>query len=52
VELGGLSTSRGRNALARFDQELRKQSNLLNPGTTADVIAAALAVSILSGYRP
>jgi len=52
VELGGLSTSSGRNALARFDQELRKQSNLLNPGTTADVIAAALAVSILSGYRP
>jgi triphosphoribosyl-dephospho-CoA synthase len=52
VELGGLNTSRGRNALARFDQELRKQSNLLNPGTTADVIAAALAVSILSGYRP
>ncbi len=52
VKLGGLYTSRGRNALARFDQGLRKQSNLLNPGTTADVIAAALAVSILSGYRP
>jgi triphosphoribosyl-dephospho-CoA synthetase len=24
----------------------------LNPGTTADIIAAALALSILNGYRP
>jgi triphosphoribosyl-dephospho-CoA synthase len=52
VELGGFETSVGRKALTRFDHGLRKQSNLLNPGTTADIIAAALSVSILSGYRP
>jgi triphosphoribosyl-dephospho-CoA synthase len=52
VELGGLETSKGRDALDKFDRELRKQSNILNPGTTADVIAAALTVSTLSGYRP
>jgi triphosphoribosyl-dephospho-CoA synthase len=52
VKLGGVETSSGRRALHKFDHELRKQSNLLNPGTTADVIAAALAVCILEGYRP
>jgi triphosphoribosyl-dephospho-CoA synthase len=52
VKLGGVETSSGRKALHTFDYELRKESNLLNPGTTADVIAAALAVCILEGYRP
>jgi len=52
VKLGGVETSSGRKALDIFDHELRKESNLLNPGTTADVIAAALAVCILEGYRP
>jgi triphosphoribosyl-dephospho-CoA synthetase len=31
---------------------LRKESNVLNPGTTADIIAAALALAVLGGYRP
>lgn len=52
VKLGGVETSVGRRTLDEFDQELRKSSNLLNPGTTADIIAAALAVCILNGYRP
>lgn len=52
VKLGGGETSMGRKALNEFDHELRKSSNLLNPGTTADIIAAALAVCILNGYRP
>ena len=52
LKLGGLRTSRGRESLREFDRELRKSSNLLNPGTTADIIAAALALSILGGYRP
>jgi triphosphoribosyl-dephospho-CoA synthase len=38
--------------LKEFDAELRRSRNLLNPGTTADIIAAALAVSLLGGYRP
>lgn len=52
LNLGGLTTSDGRQNLSRFDQELRKSSNLLNPGTTADITAAALALCVLGGYRP
>ena len=38
--------------LKKLDRQLRKSSNLLNPGTTADIIAAALALAVLNGYRP
>jgi len=49
---GGLKTAVGRERLREFDAMLRGESNLLNPGTTADIIAAALALVVLSGYRP
>lgn len=52
LELGGLETSLGRKSLHEFDLQLRKSSNDLNPGTTADIVAAALALCILNGYRP
>ncbi len=52
LELGGLETIEGRRSLDEFDRRLRAQSNLLNPGTTADIIAAALSLCVLSGYRP
>jgi len=52
LKLGGLETTSGKESIREFDLELRKSSNLLNPGTTADIIAAALALSILGGYRP
>jgi triphosphoribosyl-dephospho-CoA synthase len=52
LELGGVGTPRGRKRLSNFDHELRRSGNLLNPGTTADLIAAALAVCVLDGYRP
>jgi triphosphoribosyl-dephospho-CoA synthase len=52
MELGGLKTSRGRKSLEKLDRELKRSSNLLNPGTTADIIGAALALCILGGYRP
>jgi len=52
LKLGGLKTSEGREALHEFDRELRKSSNDLNPGTTADIIAASLALAALNGYRP
>jgi triphosphoribosyl-dephospho-CoA synthase len=52
LKRGGLKTSQGRERLHEFDLTLRKSSNLLNPGTTADIIAAALALNILHGYRP
>ena len=52
LDLGGIETSVGKKSLSEFDQELRKSGNLLNPGTTADILAAALALCVLNGYRP
>jgi len=52
LSLGGLKTSNGKKSLSRFDRQLRRSSNLLNPGTTADIIGAALALCVLRGYRP
>jgi len=52
LKSGGLRTTAGRERLREFDAMLRKESNVLNPGTTADIIAAALALAVLGGYRP
>jgi triphosphoribosyl-dephospho-CoA synthase len=52
LELGGLATAEGRKSLREFDRKLRESGNLLNPGTTADITAAALALCTLNGYRP
>jgi triphosphoribosyl-dephospho-CoA synthase len=52
LELGGLETEKGRKSLREFDQKLRQAQNKCNPGTTADLTAAALALCALSGYRP
>jgi triphosphoribosyl-dephospho-CoA synthase len=51
LKLGGLETAKGKVSLKRFDQELRSTQKC-NPGTTADLTAAALALCTLSGYRP
>jgi len=51
-KLGGLETLEGRENLRELDRHLRESGNLLNPGTTADLTAAALALCTLSGYRP
>jgi triphosphoribosyl-dephospho-CoA synthase len=52
LALGGLETSEGRKSVLELDRRLRESGNLLNPGTTADLTAAALALCVLSGYRP
>ncbi len=52
LSLGGLETNEGRQRLTEFDTKLRRSGNLLNPGTTADIVAAALAICTLRGYRP
>ncbi|MEM2995614.1 MAG: triphosphoribosyl-dephospho-CoA synthase [Candidatus Bathyarchaeia archaeon] len=52
LNLGGLKTEAGKEKLRNFDLMLRNSDSLLNPGTTADIIAAALALVILVGYRP
>jgi len=49
--LGGAVTPEGKESIIAFDKRLRDSGNDYNPGTTADLTAAALALSILSGYR-
>ena len=39
----------GRAALAAMDDALRGEGNLANPGTTADLTAAAIFVVLLGG---
>jgi len=52
LELGGLETEEGRKRISELDGRLRASGNMLNPGTTADLTATALALCTLSGYRP
>jgi len=52
LDLGGLKTPQGRKMLSDFDELLRDPEHKLNPGTTADIVSAVLAISILDGYRP
>jgi len=52
LEAGGLTTPSGRDSLWKLDEKLRDPAHQLNPGTTADITAAVLTVSILKGYRP
>jgi triphosphoribosyl-dephospho-CoA synthase len=46
---GGMRTNIGRRAVASFDLELRNTENSRNPGTTADITAAAVFVLLLAG---
>ncbi len=46
---GGMRSSSGRRAVASFDLELRDARNSRNPGTTADITAAAVFVVLLNG---
>jgi len=46
-DAGGVRSTRGRAELAAFDAELRDARNTRNPGTSADLTAAALCVVIL-----
>lgn len=52
LELGGVETQQGRESIILFDKTLRDSGNDYNPGTTADITAATLALCTLSGYRP
>jgi triphosphoribosyl-dephospho-CoA synthase len=46
---GGIWTPAGRAAIDAFDGSLRDARNQRNPGTTADLVAAALFVALLEG---
>jgi triphosphoribosyl-dephospho-CoA synthase len=52
IELGGVETKKGKEAILLLDKRLRESGNDYNPGTTADITAATLALCTLSGYRP
>jgi len=52
LDLGGLTTREGRKSLYELDRKLHDARHKLNPGTTADVTSAVLAVAILDGFRP
>ena len=44
--LGGIGTADGRRAGVELDAYLRSDGNKLNPGTTADLVAACLFVAL------
>jgi triphosphoribosyl-dephospho-CoA synthase len=52
LDAGGLETHEGKTSLRKLDQKLHDVNHRLNPGTTADMTSAVLAVAILEGYRP
>ena len=49
LDTGGAFTHQGREALREFDHSLRDDRHRMNPGTTADLIAATLFVFITEG---
>jgi triphosphoribosyl-dephospho-CoA synthase len=52
LNLGGLSTVEGKNAVIKFDEELKQTGTDMNPGTTADLTASSLLTVLLCGLRP
>jgi triphosphoribosyl-dephospho-CoA synthase len=51
VSAAARSVRDGATSLAEFDASLRRDGNRLNPGTTADLVAATLLAAMLSGVR-
>ncbi len=48
LALGGVATAQGRAAIGGLDTLLRDERNTWNPGTSADLIAAGLFVSLVT----
>jgi triphosphoribosyl-dephospho-CoA synthase len=51
VSAAARSVRDGATSLAEFDASLRRDGNRLNPGTTADLVAATVLAALLSGVR-
>jgi triphosphoribosyl-dephospho-CoA synthase len=49
VAAGGVRTAAGQAAMDAFDRRLREARPPLNPGTSADLVTAALFVALLEG---
>jgi triphosphoribosyl-dephospho-CoA synthase len=52
LEIGGLTTEKGRKSVSDLDKKLHDKAHKLNPGTTADITSTVLAIAVLNGYRP
>jgi triphosphoribosyl-dephospho-CoA synthase len=52
LDEGGSRSEKGREMLQRLDRELQEAGGDLNPGTTADLMAASIFVALLGGWRP
>ncbi len=52
LQEGGVATAKGKELTMLLDKKLRESGNDYNPGTTADITAATIALCTLSGYRP
>jgi triphosphoribosyl-dephospho-CoA synthase len=50
LDAGGVRTVGGRQAIEEMDASLRGERHLRNPGTTADLMAAAIFVVLLTGH--
>lgn len=48
LRAGGVFTEAGREALTAFDRALRDERHTLKPGTTADLMAAAIFLHLLA----
>ena len=49
---GGASSEAGLQSLWKWDDTLQRAGGLLNPGTTADLLAASIFILLLEGWRP
>ncbi len=49
LQAGGIFSAAGREALRHFDHAIRDDNHHLNPGTTADLVAASLFVFLTEG---
>ncbi len=47
IQLGAVLTEKGKEEIVKFDKLLRDPENLLNPGTTADLVTGALFLLLL-----
>jgi len=49
LDAGGVRSTRGRQEIDAFDRALRADGHVANPGTTADLTAAAIFVMLMDG---
>ena len=51
ILLGGLNSTEGFKQINALDAELQKESGMLNPGTTADLLVGVLFLALIFGLR-